>query len=487
MQAFKGMLLALLALRRKGLGGEMRMTIRTIAERYRDLSFSGDAGKTRRLFLWRAGNQPFGFRKDWQTMRVTIGRNLGGENGNILVVTLLILFAISVIGATMGMISSMDLKIAGNQRSSTRALPVAEAGLNEAIHRLSLPNPTSATISGWTGNVAIGDSEPYNPNWTARIYLTRPGAAPSGGANVYTTGTIQDPSQPYLNYSAASGTDRVLTIQHKWRDRDGDNVRDANEILRYDPLQIPPENYTSGFPVEVITVDGRAANAERVIQAEVTKRTMLTRTLGALYCDKAVKLTGNCDFCGYNHAMTMPVGTRPNACAAYHLGSAHLPGVTTTGDNVQTQGSAYAGGNPVPIDKSNTNPWYSLADVLGITQSEVNEMLSRADHTAIANPLNGITYINGDANITSNLVGSGLIYVTGDLHAAGSFTYKGLIYVEGDVHFTGTPWLLGSMIVKGTSDFNFSSGNAGVVYSKDALSAYLSQAMPCIVLSWREM
>jgi hypothetical protein len=411
----------------------------------------------------------------------------GGEEGNVLVVTLLILFAISVIGATMAMISSMDLKIAGNQRTSTRALHVAEAGMNEAIHRLSLPNPTTMTISGWTGNAAIGDSEPYNPNWTSLIYLTRLGAAPSAGANVYTTGTIQDPGQPYLNYSAASGTDRVLSIQHKWRDLDGDNVRDANEIVRYDPVQVPPENLTSGFPVEIVTVTGRAANAERVIQAEVTKRTMLTRTLGALYCDKAVELNGHCDFCGYNHSINTPPGTEPNACAPYHLSTGHLPGVTTTGDQVVAKGAAYTAGNPVPIDKSATNPWYSLADVLGISQDEVDAMLADADNTSLTNPLNGITYINGDANAASDFVGSGLLYITGDLHAAASFVFKGLIYVEGDVHFTGDPWILGSMIVKGTSDFNFSSGNAAVLYSKDALSTYLSQALPCIVLSWREM
>ncbi|MFA4946997.1 MAG: pilus assembly PilX N-terminal domain-containing protein [Candidatus Krumholzibacteriia bacterium] len=411
----------------------------------------------------------------------------GGERGNILVVTLIILFAISVIGATMAMISSMDLKIAGNQRSTTRALPVAEAGMNEAIHRLSLPNPTNVTVAGWTGNAAIGDSEPYNPNWTARIYLTSPGAAPAGGANVYTTGTIQDPSQPYLVYSAASATDKVLTIEHKWRDLDGDNVRDANEIVLYDPLQVPPENYVSGFPVEIVTVTGRASNAERVIQAEVTKRTMLARTLGALYCDKAVRLTGNCAFCGYNHSINTPAGTKPNACVPWHLSSAHLPGVTTTGDNVQVQGSAYTGGNPIPIDKSATNPWYSLADVLGIPQADVNAMLAAADYTSITNPMNGVTYINGDANITSNLVGSGLLYVTGDLKGAGSFTFRGLIYVEGDVKLTGTPWILGSVIVKGTSDFNFSSGNAGVLYSKDALTQYLSRALPCLMLSWREM
>ncbi|MCK4236941.1 MAG: pilus assembly PilX N-terminal domain-containing protein [Candidatus Krumholzibacteria bacterium] len=420
-------------------------------------------------------------------MNSKIIENLKGESGNILVVTLLILFAISVLGATLAMVSSMDLKIAGNQRTTTQSLFVAEAGLNEAIHRISLPNPTNITVGGWTGNATIGESEPYNPNWMARIYLTRPDAAPSSGPNVYSTGTLQDPSQPYLNYSVSSGTDRVLTIQHKWRDLDGDGTRDANEIVRYDPLQIPPENLTSGFPVEVITVTGRSGNGERVIQAEIMKRMVLARTLGSLYTDKAVKLTGNCAFCGYNHSTNTPPGTRPNACNAWHLSSGHLPGVSTTGDDVKVVGSAEVAGNPIPIDKSSTNPFYSLAEVLGLTDAETNQLLANADNTSITIPLNGITYINGEAKINSNITGEGLLYVTGDLTGNGNFQYKGLIYVEGDLKMIGTPWILGSVVVKGTSDWNFSAGNAAVLYSKDAITNALSSAMPCIVLSWREM
>ena len=415
-----------------------------------------------------------------------IGKRRGGEDGNILVVTLLILFAVSVIGGTLGMVSSMDLKISGNQRTTTQSLFIAEAGLNEAIHRLSLPNPTTVAVGGWSGNAAIGDSPPYDPNWETRIYLTRPDMAPAAGTAV-TTGTLQDPSRDYLEYSAAAGTDGVLTIRHKWEDRDGDGARDANEIVLYDPLQIPPENFTSGFPVEIVTVAGRQGNGERVVEAEVTKRTMTARTLAALYCDKAVRLTGNCDFCGYNHDINTPPWTVPNACYAWHLASGHLPGVTTTGDQVKVQGSAHVGGNPAPIDNAATNPFYSLAEVLGMSNGEVADLLSNADNTSVTNPLNGITYINGDANVASNFVGEGLLYVTGDLKGAGSFRYKGLIYVEGDVKLTGTPWILGSVVVRGTSDFNFSAGNAAVLYSKDAITQALSGALPCIVLSWREI
>jgi hypothetical protein len=125
--------------------------------------------------------------------------------------------------------------------------------------------------------------------------------------------------------------------------------------------------------------------------------------------------------------------------------------------------------------------------VLGISQAEVNTMLAQADNTSVVNPMNGVTYIDGDASVNSNLKGEGLLYVTGDLKGSGSFNFKGLVYVEGDVKLTGTPWILGSVIVKGTSDFNFSAGNAGVLYSKDALATYLSRSMPCLMLSWREM
>jgi hypothetical protein len=420
-------------------------------------------------------------------MKHTIFENLERNDGNILVVTLLILFAISVIGGTLAMVSSVDLKISGNQRTTVQALFVAEAGMNEAIHRLSLPNPTNVSVGGWTGNAAIGDSEPYDPNWTMRIYLTSPDAAPPGGGSVYTTGTLQNPNRPYLDYSMPDGNNRVLTIQHKWRDLDGDGSRDANEIIRYDALQVPPENFTSGYPVEIVAVTGQFSAGTRMIQAEVTKRTMVARILGALYVDKAVKLTGNCAFCGFNHDIAIAPGTKPNGCLGMHLVSGNLPGVTSTGDQVKVQGSADVLGDPTPIDNSSTNPFYSLSEVLGMADFEVNELLANADNRTIVNPLNGITYIIGDANITSNLAGEGLIYVTGDLHAAGSFRYVGLIFVEGDVHFTGTPWILGGMVVRGTSDFNFSSGNAGVLYSKDAITRALTRSMPCIVLTWREI
>ncbi len=427
-----------------------------------------------------------------------------GESGSALIVTLLILFAVAAIGMTLSSVSTLDLKISGNERTSKQALFVAEAGLNEAMHRLMIPSPTTATVGGWTGNVAIADSEPLDPNWTVKLYLSNPGSVPAGSGSVHTTGTVQNLSSgDALAYSVGSGSEGVLTIQHKWIDRDGDGARDQNEIVRYDRIQAPPENFVSGSPVEVVTVAGRAGSGREMILAEVCKERAIVRTLGALYLDKAVELTGSSSFCGYDHDFAIPDETPVSdpgtggggggggaglaLCDDYHLSAGSLPGVTTTGDEIQVRGSSDVVGYPSPLNKSASNPFYSLSQTLGMDDAQVQRILADADNRTIVNPLRGITYINGDANITSNLTGEGLLYITGDLHAAGEFIYKGLVYVEGDVRFTGSPWILGSMIVRGTTDFNFSSGNAAILYSSEALKRALDSAMPGLVLSWKDI
>ena len=421
-------------------------------------------------------------------MRGVRQAGFGNERGSVLVITLLIMFAVGVMGATLAMLSSMDLKISGNQRVTTQALDVSEAGLNEAIHRLALANPTNATVGGWTGNIAIGDPPPYDPNWEARLYLTDPGSAPSASASIVPTGTIQDPNGTYLQYSRATGTDDLLTIRHKWTDRNGDNAKDANEVVRYDPEQIPPENFTSGHPVEIVTVTGRMGLAERTIQAEVTKRKLTARTMAALYIDKAIRITGNPGICGYNHRIDTPSGAKPNACFAWHEGNGDLPGIATTGDDIDIQGGAAdVEGDPTPTDSSSSNPFYTLAELLGLSQDELNQILANADNTSVTTPLDGITYLTGTHHINSNLVGHGLLYCTGDLFVNGTMEYEGLIYVEGDVTINGTFWGLGAIVVRGVTDYNTSAGNAALLYSAEAISQNLGQYMPMIVLSWREL
>ena len=211
------------------------------------------------------------------------------------------------------------------------------------------------------------------------------------------------------------------------------------------------------------------------------------RTLGALYTNNPVLLTGNVDLCGYNHELDTPPGTVPTACDAYHCPSGHLPGVASTGDSLNIMGSVDLAGSPAPTNTATTNPWFTLAEALGLDQTEVDALLADPDYTSLTDSMTGVSYIIGDANVASNLYGEGLLYITGNLKGAGTFVFKGLVYVEGDFMLTGNPWVLGSMIVNGTSNWDFTSGNAAVLYSKDALTKYISELMPCVLLTWSEL
>src|SRR5262249_21923117 len=231
------------------------------------------------------------------------------ERGNILVIALLLVFATCIIGGALAMMSSTDLKISGNQELGTRAQFCAEAGLAEAIHRLSQPYPTNATIGGKQVNISIADTQPYKPDYKAYIQLAAPGANPTFAGNTMTAGTLQDLAGDYLDYSKPDGTDEVLMVEHKWDDVNGNGTRDAGEVVLYDPNKNPPENLLTGNPVDIITVTGHSGNAKRTVQAEVTHQRLKFKTQGAFYTNKACTVSGSSVFCGYNHNINMPAGT----------------------------------------------------------------------------------------------------------------------------------------------------------------------------------
>jgi hypothetical protein len=340
-----------------------------------------------------------------------------------------------------------------------------------------------------TFDACIRDSgSPLDPNWETRVYV--PGSGTPSLAGVTYTPTVQVASGG-LDYSRSS---RYLSVRHKWIDRDGDGVRDANEIVRYDAKQFPPENFDSGSPVEVVEVEGYRGDARRRLRVETTRYPFSPNVIAALSSDRGVDVRGNVSICGHDHLATTPVNTdlssgpcSPNWDAA----TGHHPAITTTGDNVDTRGSSDLLGDPAATDTSSTNPFYSLAEALGVTQDVVDEILSRADHTTShdGSPLDGVTYVDGDATggeKFNNVTGSGLLYVRGDLAVSGTFEWKGLIYVEGDFTITGTPWILGGVMVRGHSDYAFSGGSPAILYSSEMMRIALERAFDYVVLSWKE-
>ena len=408
------------------------------------------------------------------------------QRGSALLVAMLMLMALAFVGAALVMTTSSDLKIAGEERRGTQAQFVAEAGVQEVLHRLSIAPGTTVTVNGQTFDPVIRDaSVPFDPNWEARVYVPSGTTPPSVGSVQYYA-TVQSTSD-LLNY--ASGTDFVR-VRHKWSDRDGDGARDANEVVRYDPAKFPPENFDSGSPIEVIDVEGHRAQARRRLRVEATRFPFSPNVIAALSSDRGVDVRGAVSICGHDHRADTPVNTdlTSGPCSPnWDQATGHLPAITTTGDLIDRRGSSDLSGEPTVTDTSSTNPFYSLAQCLGVTQDVIDQILANPDHTSDSdNPLEGITYIQGNARL-NNVTGEGLLYVDGDLDVAGTFVYKGLIYVEGDLKITGTPWILGGVMVRGRSDYAFSGGSPAILYSSEMIRLALESAFDYVVLSWKEM
>jgi hypothetical protein len=229
---------------------------------------------------------------------------------------------------------------------------------------------------------------------------------------------------------------------------------------------------------------------------EATRFPFVPNVLGAISSDNGVSATGNVKICGQNHQGTTPTGRTLESgipCSPNHdAASGHLPAVTTTGDPVAVSGASSLLGFPAATDTSSANPFYTLAETFGVTQDVVDNMLANADYNSAgaANPQDGITYVNGNAtgaNKFNGDVGSGLLYVNGNLDISGNFVWRGLIYVEGDLTITGTPWIIGGVVAKGSTNWAFSGGNPGILYSDEAIRLAMETAFSFVILSWKEM
>ena len=425
--------------------------------------------------------------------------SLFDERGTGLVFAILIVGAVVVLGMTLAFLTRTDVNISRHQTQYVEALFVAEAGVEEALHRLALADPTNLNVNGSTINAAIRDpSSPPDPDWAARIFLCNPGAEPGAPVGEYHTVTVQDAGS-WLEYSSSDDLDKAITIQHKWKDLNDDGIRDADEIVLYDVSKFPPENFSTGKPVEVITVTGKDATAERKIVVEAIRFPLNINVRAALLCDRGVDVRGNVSVCGHDHSIATPTFTMIPGCKNWeacnpggdHLASGCLIGIVTTGDEVDRRGSTDLGGYPGPMDTSSTNQFYSLAQTLGISQDDVDLILAGADFHDVgeADPQEGITYVEnagGARAMWNNGVGSGLLYVTGDLEVSGNFIYRGLVYIEGDFKITGTPWILGAVVVRGISDYAFTGGNPAILYSSEAIEHYLNQHLDYVKIGWKE-
>lgn len=416
------------------------------------------------------------------------------ESGAALVISMMMLLAMGLVAAALIGLSSSDMRIAGYDRRGTQAQFAAEAGVQEALRRMELRVGDEVTVNGETFDPAIADTnDVFDPEWEVRIYMPSGTKPTSADASIAYTPTVQSESGG-LNYYG--GEDDFIRITHKWFDRDGDTVADADEIVLYDPNRIPPENFDAGQPVNVVEVQGQRGESVRRVRVETTRFPFTPNVLAAITSDGPVDIRGNVKICGQNHDFDTPAGThletKPPCSPGNDEADGHLPAVTTTGDEITTSGSSSLLGFPTATDSTSSNPFYTLAQALGVTEAVVADVLADADHHSATegSPLDGVTYVNGDATGAesfTDLEGSGLLYVTGSLDISGNFIWRGLIYVEGDLTVDGNPWILGGIIVRGRSEATKTTGTSSFLYSREALLRTLEGLFPYTILSWKEI
>ena len=535
------------------------------------------------------------------------------EKGMVLPLGLMFLAIIAILGTTAVIITTTDLKIGTNYKLSEQAFYAAEAGISEALYRLSLfddggtnapPSGSMININGLTGsnaaisidpnglldnngdddgNGAVDDISDLNFNiaydnrdWQTKILLKISDDADTT-TTVYTP-TIQ-PSGNWIEYSSSIDDGTALTIEFLKDTEDMDGDGNTSEIVFYNASLANPLNVNtaattaSGQPVVVITSTGRSQSSTCVIQVEAVRQPVDIHAEGAVMVDLSPTLLGSVLISGFNYdgstkesdcspcnaanwdnlpgtfdtngvdnhggtesfTYPNPSPPPPNISANYtdqdinllagtsltpaneeELGteqkipygtklesSGHKPGVWTT-QTVLPNADVFGGNSTQPWKKDSAGAWKSLADLLGITQNQLDAILANANVTESDMDVSGhlknvapqgVIYIDNAASTLalkvtaatpSNSDGWGLMYVTGDFDSQ-KLAFRGLIYVEGDANITASFWMMGCMAVKGSTSGDFSAGNATFLYSKDALERYVNKGMNFAILSWQEV
>lgn len=397
------------------------------------------------------------------------------ERGIALVMALLVLFAITLLSVALMLTLTVETKIAGHSVRSAQAMNAAEAGVAEALARIragDIPNN-------------------LNPRMVAQVFNAVPGAVPVLGVDSVALATGQ-PAGQWLDYSRATKAADVLTVTYK---------TDANRtvIYRYDPSRAEPINYTSGFPIFVVTSTGRKGEEFRRIRSEVIQRPFNVRVEAALACEQGIDFIGNADICGYNHSMDTPAytdgvhGTGP-CQVPWELNSNDLPGAWSS-SSINSGGSSQQAGQPTNIEQNQVGFYAGPWEAVGVSQAEFFAWVGAPINVTPIPPI-GVFYL--DNNTTSQDRsgdwafhggnGEGLLYLDGDVSINGNFTFRGMIYVEGDLDINGNAWILGALIVKGKSRIKLANGDLTVLYSKDAVTMNLARyGGQFLTLSWQEI
>jgi len=426
------------------------------------------------------------------------------ENGAVRVIGLMFIAILAMLGTTAVVMTTTDMQIGANYKTSVQALNAAEAGHEEARARLKgqaseadyTGDPATSPDPWWSAYILtstsfqLSDDPNYDSNYTNYI----PTAADHTDTSVTANSLQSDISYivkiRHKREFDAEQAGHTVAIPHYY---DGDGVTTTNSqaspgnIIYYgygDPAQPTTLcQFTGGAvagagPVEIITAYGKSGSAYKTIEVGVVRQSPPPIT-STLYSRDDITFNGggaqkvygedNCvppkDAIGPAYAKDPAIITE-NAVPDY---TGNPPNAQTGSLDIDIAGYINSMKDSATI--------IITSDQNGATYGNATNFVTCFSDTSNPNNVNGLSL--------RNVTGYGMLLVEGDLILAGGFHWNGLVLVTGTLTFNGGGAgvnILGAVLANQTIDIN---GGLDLSYDSCMISNSLnSQTMKTI--SWSD-
>ncbi len=398
-------------------------------------------------------------------LRLSLIRSVyNNENGAALVIALMFVAILGLLGTTAIVMTTTDMQIGGNYKTSVQAFNVAQAGIDEARGRLggstTAPNyagdPAASPDALWTAYIltsnswATTDDPGYDGSY--RNYF------PTSGNHTSTTtavNTLQSPAD--ISYFTkirhkrehdAEVAGHSTTTPH-YADGDGNTgVNPATapgNIVYYgdDPATpaivafveftkaLPAPSKRDARPVEIVRAYGSSAGSLSVTEIETRIVPLGLDTQAALYAKNNVTSNGTVTVDGNDHGTCGTTEPPVESIYTYPAGtSTTLNGVSNvTLPNIPTSGPVNVLVSELIAQMKDSATEIIISDQTGTTYGADGASVSCYSNTSDPYNVQGLK-LNG-------VTGYGLLLVDGDLELGGGFTWYGLILTSGTMTFNG--------------------------------------------------
>jgi len=428
--------------------------------------------------------------------RSAVARLRAGERGNALVIALLVLLLLSSMAAVFVAVTKTEKQISGNNLRDSQSLYVAEAGVAEALSRMS--TPASPSYMGET-------TSPPTPGWGR--YVVQSGAASSSDPDHANTqsdgldnngdGQVDESGEAYPEiYSSQVGLARPLSypwVKVRYKQITVAGVPrvvlfgDHDNNLATRPIQ----NIVNGHPVLIVTCNGTENNATKTVEVEALRLPGPTIP-GSIYTEGTLDCKGTSFLIDGNDydpvTGTIVTGSTPLPGVVPTQGASAVDCNTPQGwNNIQGSG-AVPSISPATVDidlEAVYDIYEGMADISynGTQMNPITSGWGTMDDYKI------VCVKGGDLHLSGVNGGGGILLVEGDIMISGQFTWYGIVICLANVEFTGGGsgiHIYGGVMTQGNISSSGSvSGNADVLYSSSTI-AKLTEFQTYRVCSWRE-